>query len=553
MKRVILFVVMALALLCPAFAQELEVQSKVTAIAVSGNKTLADSTILEPIFSRVGEILDKDKVQNDLKAIYALGYFQGVDATFEAYLDGTKIIYHVLENPGIKEIKLSGNTAYNNDIIKNTLGMKPGEIFSYKKLRDGMDAINKKYKSDGYTLAKIVDVSFEAGQIEMKIVEGIVEAVTLEGNEATKDYVIYREMDTRPGQVFNENVFAKDLRRVFNLGFFSEINPKFEPGSSSDKIILVVDIKETRTNTVNFGGGWGERDGWFGFVDLSVNNLAGTAQGLMIRGQSGQQLATYQFRYTNPWFWPEKLGPRTLFTFRTWNTLGTDIYLTQQDEWHVGWDASFGKTYKDKYGSTLSFGSEAVTPRNGATFEAYVSDYVGLSFSYDTRDYWMNPKSGVNHILSLKNGWKFASGKSNFFKIGLDLNGFRPVQENAVLAGHIGGGMGLGDIPLGELYWAGGPNTVRGYGLDEIRRGVNKILANVEYRLMFNESFQAVFFVDWGDAWTGQVPSFSDFIAGWGPGIRVNTPLGPIRLDYGVASRRPISEGILHFSVGQAF
>lgn len=530
-----------------------DLASRITGFDVVGNSDVSDKDILAATFSKIGESIEQDKINNDLKAIYYMGYFKDISISFEAYQDGSKIIYSVVENPKIKAVNVSGNTVYSTPEIIGALGLKIGNVFNYKIFREGIDSINKKYKDDGYTLARIVDASADEGIVNIKIVEGFVEGISLEGNEATKDYVILREMNLKRGRVYNEIMLSKDIKRIFNMGFFSEINPLLEPGSTSDKINLVIKVKETKTNTVNFGGGYGEREGWFGFADLAVNNLMGTGQGLLLRGQTGQQLATYQFRYTNPWFMPDKLGPRTSYTIRLWDMLGTDIYVSQQDEKHTGWDMAFGKTKDDIYGATFNFGSEAVAPRGTGSFEAYTSNYFGLSLSYDTRDNWMNPNSGVNHILSFKQGWKYTSRQTAYFKVGLDLNGFKPIAEHQVLANHLGVGIGLGDVPLGELYWTGGPNTVRGYGLNEIKRGTKRILYNLEYRYTFNDTFQGVFFFDLGNAWTPGDPNFMDFMSGWGPGVRMTTPMGPIRLDYGVGAGKTIPEGILHFSIGQAF
>jgi outer membrane translocation and assembly module TamA len=65
--------------------------------------------------------------------------------------------------------------------------------------------------------------------------------------------------------------------------------------------------------------------------------------------------------------------------------------------------------------------------------------------------------------------------------------------------------------------------------------------------------FQGVLFYDWGNAWNAEWPNTYDFISGKGFGVRLNTPMGPIRLDYGVAGNRSFSEGALHFSIGHAF
>ena len=87
----------------------------------------------------------------------------------------------------------------------------------------------------------------------------------------------------------------------------------------------------------------------------------------------------------------------------------------------------------------------------------------------------------------------------------------------------------------------------------DARTGTRKFIFNIEYRLNFTDMFQGVFFYDWGNAWTVGAPDPGAFLSGWGPGVRINTPMGPIRLDYGVPGGKTFSEGIMNFSIGQAF
>ncbi|MFA4906529.1 MAG: BamA/TamA family outer membrane protein [Candidatus Margulisiibacteriota bacterium] len=538
-----------------ASTDEVSVASTITALEIKGNTQLPEKEIMDAIFLRVGDTLSEEKIKGDQKAIYALGYFSDVTNSFENYAGGTKVIFRVTLNPKIKDISIDGNTVYSSTEMLSLLGAKKGEILNFKTMQDDIEKINAKYKKDGYMLARVVDVEMDkkTNVLHFKIIEGQVESISLEGNETTKDYVILRELKTRTGSILNEEVLKKDLRRVFNLGFFSEVTPNFEAGSSKDKVVLQLKIKETRSSTINFGGGFGEREGWFGFADLSINNLFGTAQGLLLRGQSGQQVSTYQFKYFNPWLLPEKLGDHAAFTFRRWLTIGRDIILTTQDGIYNGFDFSISKPLKDYYNVTWTLGSENVGPYLSSSFEAYSSNTIGVGFSYDTRDFWLNPKEGRYYTIDLKQGWKYASSNSSFSKVGSDLNHFYPLFENQVLAMHAGAGIGLGDVPVGEVYWAGGANTIRGYYPSEARTGKRKFITNFEYRLNFGEMFQGVFFYDWGSAWNTGSPDTAQFISGWGPGVRINTPLGPIRLDYGVAGGKAFAEGIMHFSIGQAF
>ncbi|MDD4178520.1 MAG: BamA/TamA family outer membrane protein [Candidatus Margulisbacteria bacterium] len=534
---------------------EIEVASLITALEINGNKIVPDKDILAVVFTRVGDTISEEKIKGDVKAIYALGDFADVTSSFEAFAGGTKLIFNVIENPRINNLIIEGNTVYATAELLALISTKQGDILNFKKMQDDIEKINDKYKTDGYILARVIDVETDkkSGTLRFKVIEGRVESISLDGNENTQDYVILRELKTKPGSVLNEEVLKKDLRRVFNLGFFSEVTPNFEPGSAKDKVVLQLKIKETRTSTVNFGGGYGESEGWFGFVDLSVNNLLGTAQGILVRGQSGQQSSTYQAKYFNPWFWPQRLGDRTSFTLRRWLTIGRDVILTTQDGIYNGADVSFGRPLNDYYNITWTLGSENVSPYQTSTFEAYRSDTIGVTLAYDTRDFWLNPTQGRYYTLDLKQGWKSCSSNTSFSKIGSDLNHYYPVFNNQVLAAHLGFGLGLGDVPIGDLYWAGGANTVRGYYPSESKTGKRKLIANVEYRLNFNDSIQGVFFYDWGNAWNTGGAEFSQFLTGWGPGVRITTPLGPIRLDWGVASGKQFGEGIMHFSIGQAF
>lgn len=539
----------------PKKETKIETRAKITDIDIWGNYYVDSKPIIDAIFSRVGETLVPAKIKADLKAIYALGYFSDVTSEFEDHQDGTRVIFKVIENPALRTIRVHNNTAISTKEIRSVMKNQSGKILNFKHLQADIQSINALYKEKGYTLARVANVDTDAKNhvLHIYVIEGIIESIVLEGNKNTKDYVVLRELHSKPGSVFNEKVLSKDLKRVFNLGYFSELNPVFEPGSTKEKIVMILKIKESRTSTINFGGGYGEAEGWFGFIDLSVNNLFGTARNILIRGQTGQELQTYQFKYTDPWFLPNQLGPRSGFSARRWFTVGTDIYMADEDKVRNGWDLSLTKQLRENFNITYTLGSEKVDPYNAATFEAYIQDTVGVTFSYDTRDFWLNPSAGALYSLSLKEGWKHTSYTSGFFKIGVDFNQYIPIVEGQTFAAHVGSGAGFGDVPEGELYWAGGANTIRGYYPTDARTGRKKFILNLEHRVTFNDVFQGVLFIDWGNAWNDGYLVPSDFITGWGPGIRLTTPLGPIRLDYGVPSGQNFGEGIIHFSIGQAF
>ncbi len=557
----LLFSFMVLNPLSGALAQVPEAPSgeKISSVTVKGNSLITYDEILAAVSLRPGDILSQSGVNNDLRSIYAMGFFREVRPEYVRTARGVSIIYNVAENTPVSEITLVGITVYSTEEVLDSFRSKIGMPLSFAQVRSDIAELESKYHEDGYILAKVVDVSSdpETGRLSVRVVEGVIEGLSLDGNTNTKDYVLLREINSKPGTVLNEKVLGKDLRRLFNLGFFSEVTPDFQPGQSPDTINLVVRVKEGKTTTINFGGGYGEREGWFGFVDLNSENLMGSGQGVMIRGQAGQQLQTYQLRYTYPWLFPDKLGDRVLFSARRWLTIGKNVYLVETVEKegiYNGWEIGFSKPFNDEWSTGLTLGSENVNPTGAATFEPYTSNTVGLSLSYDTRDNWMNPSRGDYFVFGVRRGWKYAaSGETNFSKWSTDLNRFFSPFERHTLAGRVSAGLGLGDVPVGELYYAGGANTIRGYEPMEARSGTKKFIINVEYRVTFNDIFQGVLFYDWGNAWYNGWPNTYNFISGKGLGVRFNTPMGPIRLDYGVAANRSFSEGALHFSIGHAF
>lgn len=539
-------------------AKKVSVSSLISAVRIKGNLTVPSDKILASISSIAGDGLSQEKVRDDTKSIYAMGVFSDVQVSFEKTKKGTVVIYTVKENPLLKGITIIGNSAFSTTEILATIETRTGQLISYRKIQDDLKKIDDMYHNSGYMLERVVDVSTDAERsvITIKIIEGQIESIVLDGNNSTKDYVILREMKSKAGTVLNEKLLTKDLKRVFNLGYFSDVAPDFLPGADPNKIILVMKVKESKTNTLNFGGGYGEREGWFGFVDFNAENLLGTGQGVLLRGQAGQQQQTYQLRYTYPWLFPDKLGDRVMFSFRRWLTIGKNVYLletTEREGMYNGWEVGLNKQFTDEWNAGVTLGSEKVTPTGTATFDPYTADTIGLSLSYDTRDNWMNPTKGQYYVFGLRRGWKYSTAWTSFTKYTADLNQFVKLGEHGTLAGHMGLGFGLGDIPVSEIFYAGGANTIRGYEPIEARTGKKRLLLNVEYRLTFNDMFQGVIFYDWGNAWEDGWPDTFNFISGRGFGIRLNTPMGPIRLDYGIGANRAFSEGVLHFSIGQAF
>jgi outer membrane protein insertion porin family len=144
-------------------------------------------------------------------------------------------------------------------------------------------------------------------------------------------------------------------------------------------------------------------------------------------------------------------------------------------------------------------------------------------------------------------------GDFNYYKLMTELRTYRKVGRSQVLALRLMGGIGFGDIPGNDLFTLGGADTLRGYEDDEFR-GKRFYEGTLEYRFPIMKKVQGVLFIDAGNAWSGTDSLFwyegnNKLHYAGGIGVRIKTPIGPVRLDYGRGSEG----GKFNFSFGGQF
>ena len=294
-----------------------------------------------------GDVLDPYVINRNLKRIESLGFFSNVSSKQENYEGGVKWIITLVENPVLQQIKFIGNESINAEDLTSNLTSKVDELFNYNKTREDISKIEAKYKDEGFILSKVNKVDLPTlsnPTLTFFIQESEINAISVTGNTKTKDYVILRELDLEKGQKINEIELRKNLGRVYNLNYFSEVIPDLQPSISTKNVYdLIISVEEKSTDSVNFGGGWGQRSGGFLYSDLNINNFLGTGQLIALRGQWGNDLQTYQFKYHNPWMF----GKRKSFTYRAWNTRGNfgfnnTVSTGYRPETRYGMDAAVG-------------------------------------------------------------------------------------------------------------------------------------------------------------------------------------------------------------------
>lgn len=534
-----------------------------------GTSALTEGTAKAAISMKAGDMFTVKGLEADRDKIYNTGYFYDIYPSFEKVPEGVVVTYHVLENPVLKGISLSGNTVESTETLQGLITMKTGEILNSRELNKDVMAIQEQYRRDGYILAKITDMNIDKnGILTLKVNEGILEGYKVKGNTKTKERVILREMRQKPGEPFNSKLARRSMQRVYNLGFFEDVNIKMNPGVDPNAVVMELDVTEKRTGSFGIGAGYSSEDGVVGMVSIGDTNFRGTGDAISLSYEtSGDDTDAhgYTFSYRRPWLDSKE----TVGTFRIYNrTYEYDDYDESGDlketymRKYSGGELTFGRPVseystnyltlrnrKDSYVKHVDDGN--LGDRSTPAYEGWRRDNFGTTRSVtfehvtDTRDNVYNPMSGSR--LSLSGEFAGFGGDFSFQKYTVDGQRYVRAGRSQVFALRARYGVGTGDISEFNQYRVGGQGSLRGYREDQFR-GDREFLGTVEYRFPVVKKVQGALFTDWGGAWdSGLTPD--DLHASVGVGISLTTPIGPLRFDYGWGE----DGGRVHFSVGSTF
>lgn len=459
--------------------------------------------------------------------------------------------------------------------------------------------------------------NIETGSIdlEFKIDEGRqynVEKIDIQGNTKTKDKVIRRELAISPGEVFDMVRVKVSKSRLQGLQYFEKVEatPEEPDPPIAGRRNLVVSVDEKNTGNFTVGAGFSSVDAVVGFMEMTQGNFdlfnpptfTGGGQKFRMRVQVGTQRQDYVLSFIEPWFLGRKLQ------------LGVDLYHRElgfqsvenlYDEIRTGGRVSLSRAL----GSDFLIGSVSYTlenvsidfspaahgpivvesPGSGRDYPQYVVlpantpasllnedgsallSKVGVGLAYDTRRGGMLPNGGQRTELSAEVAGGPFGGDRDFYKLELRSGWyFKGLASGHVLEiiGRTGVADAFGDtdyVPFYERYYLGGLYSLRGFryrGVGPRERGISEPIGgdtywfgSVEYSIPIIERFRFAFFYDIGDV---QVDSykweFGNYSDNWGVGLRLNLPIGPLRLDYGIPisydERYNEGSGRFQFGVG---
>lgn len=553
---------------------------------------------------RPGDEVTPEAIREDGKRIAQLGYFADVTPQLIKQADGYELVIYLRENPIVKQVVLENSpTLFSREQLLSPFQDFTDQTLNYADLQQAQAEAEAMYHRQGYTLARMEVVSEtnghvldKQGQLRLRIHEGVIESIEPTGQERTEAQVILREFALQPGMVFEQQRFSADLTRLQNLGIFNDIKLRPEPGKlNPHHYRLVLELQENKTADVGLNFSLNNRDGLLGGFHLTDTNFLGKGQYLNLNFQAGldflnllsgqaqqSQRAFYgRLDFGEPWLFADRtaLGA-SVFSERTALFYGLDVSSLLPDsnglqQTRSGVSLSLGRPlFGDQFSpwrGRLAFTAEQVQLQD---FRGVAQREVSLSkrlsatdvlfnlsgqLSYDTRNNVFNPTQGFYGQLSAQPVW----GDAAYLKLAGQLNTYIPVLDPGLtLALGLQGGSFVGQHPLYEQFFGTGPSSLRGWPENGTLFGSQYLIGSAEARFPIYDFISGVLFTDIGNFFPDRQSENNQglpFKYGVGAGVRLQTPLGMLRLDYGIRDFQVLGAGgfwdasQFHFSIGQKF
>lgn len=560
----------------------------ITKQVITGNTVISEAEIAAALKTKPGMELTEQGLNEDLSAIYDLGWFYDLRPEFKEVPEGVQVIYHVMENPAFTKVKITGNTVVDDKKAAGFFDLEENKIINLKDVNIRVQRLEEEYRQNGYILARVTDIHMDTdGTLNITVNEGIVEDFKVKGNVKTKDYVITREMKLKKGKPFNAKDARRSMQRVYNLGYFEDVNVKLNPGKEPNSVEVEISVVEMNTGTFGIGAGYSNADGFIGMISIGDKNFRGTGDKVNIRWEfGGEDNKNYDFSYTKPWiddkettatinlyditneyadyningdeiarYDKKRRGQELTFSRKTDNEYVSNyVTLKNRDDIYKGTADGYsdsGNYYEEEFDENNPYWEnwypKTAAERRKENFGVTRSITVGRIF--DSRDNIYDPHEGKRIAYSLE--WAGLGGDFDFTKFTADYRYYYRAGGESVWALNLGAGYADGDMPLSQRFSMGGSDTLRGYEDDQFR-GNSMLKATLEYRFPIIKKVQGVLFTDNGYAWDKRHEDEFDLGLiknSFGVGLRINSPLGPVKLDYGYGD----DGGKFHFSFGGQF
>jgi outer membrane protein insertion porin family len=564
-------------------------------IVIEGNQALTASQIKAAMetkervywifpFSTVQRRVFEDDAERILQLYGDHGYIQARVESTEIVPDLARkkvtLRVRVVEGPQFRTgtITITGNEMLSTEEVRKHLKLVEGGIYNRGAVRAAVRSLGDRYSELGRARAQIDpravnDLVNLRADVTLSIVEGgpvYVERINITGNTKSSEKILRRELRVAEGELFTFQKLVRSRQRLFNLQYFDEVTVDTEQGSSPDKIVVNINVKERATGVFSIGAGYSSLDSLFATLDITQRNLFGRGQELFLRFRIGAESRLGLVGFTEPYLFDIPLKA------------GFDVYDRQREyddftEERLGGDvrASYPLTEFVSLSGVYRLEDVDITDVAETASEdlkqeegTKLNSVIEFTLARDSRDNFFEPTQGSRN--SLEFAFAGLGGDTQYYKFIAESAWFIPLPVfNLVWAvrGLFGMAEGWGgqEVPIFERFFLGGATTLRGQrtrsvapkdAQGEVIGGDKELLFSTELLIPIVPRFRLALFFDAGNAYGfGTEFDPTNLRYGAGVGIRFFSPLGPLRLDLGYnLDREPgEKEFQVHFTVGAPF
>jgi len=479
------------------------------------------------------------------------------------------------------KIDVSGNTALKADFLRSLFKIQDGEYYSHKKIAKGYEKAKQAYGSFGYMdLNLLPELNFrgidpETGKptaegplpnivdLTLRFDEGkqyFVNRITFVGNTTTHDTVVRRDMRVYEGGIFNAEALKESVRRINQLGYFKPMEKEdamqvTKTPDTDNKVDINLKVEEQNRNSLSFGAGISQFEGFFGQLSFQTANFLGRGETIGVSLQKGVQARNYQVSFSEPYVFDRPISAGVDVFSRQY------VFPLEYTQNSTGTNFVLGFPLADYTRAFLGYSYEkvSITDINSAFLTPAV-----INASPYLKDSLLQNQGGQRKVSKVSPSFVFNTVNQPIF----------PTQGKRMTAGFDVAGLGgntdylstnleaiyyhqfttrtsigmraqsqyirpygrTSTLPIFEKFFMGGEYSVRGFDIRSIGPrdptsglvvGGNKtLLFNAEYAVNVGGPVRALAFYD-----AGQVKDIGQSFTWWDPVVSVTSPPLPLLID----------------------
>jgi len=582
----------------------------IRSIAIVGNKAFSEAVLLDQFKLTIPNWLTwytktdryaREKLAGDLEALRSFyldrGYLEfSLDSTQVSITPDKEAVHIVL---GITEgglfkvsgINLGGQLLGRKDELARLVQLKPGDVFSGRRLAESNRLISERLGALGYAFANVnavpqIDRDKREVAFDVLVDPGrrvYVRRINISGNARTRDEVIRREMRQFEDAWYDSEKIRLSRERIGRLGYFVDVRIDNSPvPDAPDQIDLNVVVREQATGAINFGVGISTAEKLILSASINQQNFLGSGQSLGFDVNTSRINRTVNLSFTDPYYTQDGISRSFDLYTRTFNASALNLgdYRWRSSGAGIRFGVPYTEVDRVSFGVTAENNTLTLGSNPPQRFKDYVASFgessnallANLGWRRDSRDSAFAPTRG--HLNTANLEITLPAADLRYYRTTYIHQTFLPITKDYTLAlnADFGVGRALGGniYPLFKNFYAGGIGSVRGFSQSSLgpRDPVDNVPLGGQTRLVGNaefifplpgtgndRSFRSFVFLDVGNVFSAGQIDLSTMRASTGIGLNWASPIGPMKIGFGFPLRRQEGDRLqrMQFQIGSGF